>query len=65
MLEKNTDTFPTLPPRLTLPPVNLYEELELKIQPLGIHILPHLEKYKINLNLVDNGHFELLQSLLT
>ena len=65
MLEKNTDTFPTLPPPLTLPPVNSYEELESKIQLLGVHILPHLEKYKINRNLVDNGHFEFLQSLLT
>ena len=31
----------------------LFEESESKIPPLGIHILPHLEKYKLDLNLTD------------
>ena len=33
----------------------LSEELESKVPPLGIHILPHLEKSKLNLNLVDDA----------
>ena len=32
----------------------LFEESESKVPPLGIRILPHLEKSKLNLNLVDN-----------
>ena len=32
-----------------------WEELESKVPPLGIHILPHLEKSKLNLNLVDDA----------
>ena len=32
----------------------LYEESESKVPPLGIRILPHLEKSKLNLNLVDD-----------
>ena len=31
----------------------LFEESESKIPPLGIRILPHLEKYKLDLNLTD------------
>ena len=31
------------------------EESESKVPPLGIHILPHLEKSKLNLNLVDDA----------
>ena len=33
----------------------LFEESESKVPPLGIRILPHLEKYKLNLNLVDDA----------
>ena len=33
----------------------LFEESESKVPPLGIRILPHLEKSKLNLNLVDNA----------
>ena len=33
----------------------LFEESESKVPPLGIHILPHLEKSKLNLNLVDDA----------
>ena len=33
----------------------LLEESESKVPPLGIHILPHLEKSKLNLNLVDDA----------
>ena len=33
----------------------LFEESELKVPPLGIRILPHLEKSKLNLNLVDDA----------
>ena len=33
----------------------LSEELESKVPPLGICILPHLEKSKLNLNLVDDA----------
>ena len=33
----------------------LFEELESKVPPLGIRILPHLEKSKLNLNLVDDA----------
>ena len=32
----------------------LFEESESKVLPLGIRILPHLEKSKLNLNLVDD-----------
>ena len=32
-----------------------WEELESKVPPLGIRILPHLEKSKLNLNLVDSA----------
>ena len=32
----------------------LFEESESKVPPLGICILPHLEKPKLNLNLVDD-----------
>ena len=34
--------------------IRLCEESESKIPPLGIRILPHLEKSKINLNLIDD-----------
>ena len=51
----------------------VFEESESKVPPLGIRILPHFEKSKINLNLVDDapcwtsslGNFQLLQSDLT
>ena len=33
----------------------LFEESESKAPPLGIRILPHLEKPKLNLNLVDDA----------
>ena len=33
----------------------LFEESESKVPPLGIRILPHLEKSKLNLNLVDDA----------
>ena len=33
----------------------LFEESELKVPPLGIRILPHLEKSKLNLNLIDDA----------
>ena len=33
--------------------IKLFEESESKVPPLGICILPHLEKSKLNLNLVD------------
>ena len=33
----------------------LFEELELKVPPLGLRILPRLEKSKLNLNLVDDA----------
>ena len=33
----------------------LFEESEPKVPPLGIRILPHLEKSKLNLNLVDDA----------
>ena len=33
----------------------LFEESESKVPPLGIRILPHLEKCKLNLNLVDDA----------
>ena len=33
----------------------LFKGSESKVPPLGIHILPHLEKYKLNLNLVDDA----------
>ena len=33
----------------------LFEEPESKVPPLGIRILPHLEKSKLNLNLVDDA----------
>ena len=33
----------------------LFEEPESKAPPLGIRILPHLEKSKLNLNLVDDA----------
>ena len=33
----------------------LYEASESKVPPLGIRILPHLEKSKLNLNLVDDA----------
>ena len=33
----------------------LFEKLESKVPPLGIHILPHLEKSKLNINLVDDA----------
>ena len=33
----------------------LFDESESKVPPLGIRILPHLEKSKLNLNLVDNA----------
>ena len=35
--------------------VKLFKESESKIPPLGIRILPHLEKSKINLNLIDDA----------
>ena len=35
--------------------VKLIQELVSKIPPLGIHILPHLEKSEINLNLIDDA----------
>ena len=35
--------------------IKLLEESESKVPPLGICILPHLEKSKLNLNLVDNA----------
>ena len=35
--------------------MKLYQESESNIPPLGIRILPHLEKSKLNLNLVDDG----------
>ena len=34
--------------------IKLFEESESKVPPLGIRILPHLEKSKLNLNLVDD-----------
>ena len=37
--------------------VKLFQEFVSKIPPLGIHILPHLEKSEINLNLIDNASF--------
>ena len=37
----------------------LFEASESKVPPLGIRILPHLEKSKLNLNLVDDGHHPL------
>ncbi len=53
--------------------IKLFEESESKIPPLGIRILPHLEKSKLDLNLIDDapwvdiapGSFQLLQSVLT
>ena len=33
----------------------LFEESESKVPPLGIRIIPHLEKSKLNLNLVDDA----------
>ena len=33
----------------------LFEASESKVPPLGIHIIPHLEKSKLNLNLVDDA----------
>ena len=33
----------------------LFEESESKVPPLGIRIFPHLEKSKLNLNLVDDA----------
>lgn len=53
--------------------VKLYEESVSKIPPLGIRILTHLDKCKINLNLINDvsswtfllGCFQLLQSGLT
>ena len=33
----------------------LFEESESKVPPLGIRILPHLEKSRLNLNLVDDA----------
>jgi len=33
----------------------LFEESDPKVPPLGIRILPHLEKSKLNLNLVDDA----------
>ena len=33
----------------------LFEALESKVPPIGIHIIPHLEKSKLNLNLVDDA----------
>ena len=33
----------------------LFQESESKVPPLGIRILPHLEKSKLNLNLVDDA----------
>ena len=33
----------------------LFEESESKVPPLGIRILPHLEKSKLNLNLIDDA----------
>ena len=33
----------------------LFEESESKVPPLGVRILPHLEKSKLNLNLVDDA----------
>ena len=33
----------------------LYEESESKVPPLGVRILPHLEKTKLNLHLVDDA----------
>ena len=35
--------------------IKLFEELELKVPPLGLCVLPHLEKSKLNLNLVDDA----------
>ena len=35
--------------------IKLFEESESNVPPLGIRILPHLEKSKLNLNLVDDG----------
>ena len=48
----------------------LFEESESKVPPLGIRILPHLEKCKLNLNLLPRwtsslGNFQFLQSVLT
>jgi len=35
--------------------IKLFEESESKIPPLGIRILPHLEKSKLDLNLTDDA----------
>ena len=35
--------------------IKLFEESEFKISPLDIRTLPHLEKSKINLNLIDDA----------
>ena len=35
--------------------IKLFQESESKIPPLGIHILPHLEESKLDLNLIDDA----------
>ena len=35
--------------------IKIFEESESKIPSLSIHILPHLQKSKINLNLIDDA----------
>ena len=55
----NSNPFPTGEPAYScvFKPENtkLFEASESKVPPLGIRILPHLEKSKLNLNLVDDA----------